>query len=83
MSFIITAKRDERLVVILIVPAMRVGNLPGEPVASNYGLLSMNSGLLWGIVAYYFRLLGFPGSVFLPSPNLLPCLALVRAPPDA
>ena len=27
----------------------------------NYGLLSVNYGLLWGMVAYYFQLLGCPG----------------------
>ena len=31
-------------------------------MAHNYGLLSVNNGLLWGIVAYYFGLLGVPGS---------------------
>ena len=31
---------------------------PGKPVACNYGLLSLNNGLLWGIVAVYFGLLG-------------------------
>ena len=36
-------------------------HLPGKPGAYNYGLLSVNSGLLWGIVACYFGLLGFPG----------------------
>ena len=30
--------------------------LPGKPVA-------YNSGLRWGIVAYYFRLLGVPGTL--------------------
>ena len=30
-------------------------------MAHNYGLLSVNSGLLWGIVAYYFGPLGVPG----------------------
>ena len=34
---------------------------PGKPVAHDWGLLCLNSGLLWGIVAGYFRLLGFPG----------------------
>ena len=34
---------------------------PGEPVAHNSGLLSTSNGLLWGIVAYYFQLLGCPG----------------------
>ena len=36
--------------------------LPGEPVAYNYGLLSMAYGLRWGIVAHCFRLPGFQGS---------------------
>ena len=44
-------------------------------MACNYGLLSMNYGLLWGIVAYYFGLLGFPGSLrklsdTMPKPKL-------------
>ena len=33
--------------------------LPGKPVAYNYGLLSVNYGLLRGIVAHYF---GVPGT---------------------
>ena len=37
--------------------------IPGKPVAYNYGLLSTNNGLLWGIVANYFGLLGVPGKV--------------------
>ena len=37
------------------------GNLPGKPVAYNWGLLCQIYGLLWGIVACYFGLLGFPG----------------------
>ena len=36
-------------------------SLPGKPVAYNYGLLSINYGLLYGIVACYFKLLGVPG----------------------
>ena len=36
-------------------------HVPGKPVAYNDGLLSMNYGLFWGIVACYFGLLGFPG----------------------
>ena len=36
-------------------------HLPGEPVACSYGLLSVNYGLLWGIVACCFGLLGCPG----------------------
>ena len=31
-------------------------------MAYNYGLLSVYYGLLWGIVAHYFGLLGAPGS---------------------
>ena len=38
------------------------GLIPGKPVAYNYGLFSVNYGLLWGIVAYYFGLLGVPGT---------------------
>ena len=34
---------------------------PGKPVAHNYGQLSVNNGLLRGIVACYFGLLGVPG----------------------
>ena len=30
-------------------------------MAQNYGLLSVNYGLLWGIVDYYFGLLGVQG----------------------
>ena len=37
--------------------------LPGKPVAYKMGLLSMSSGLLGGIVAQHFGLLGFPGIV--------------------
>ena len=33
-------------------------------MASNDGLLSINYGLLWGIVACYFGLLGVPGGGF-------------------
>ena len=35
--------------------------VPGKPVAHNYKLRSMDYGLLWGIVAHDFGLLGFPG----------------------
>ena len=35
--------------------------LPGKPVGSNNRPLSINYELLWGIVAHYFGLLGFPG----------------------
>ena len=31
-------------------------------MAHNLGLLCLYAGLLWGIVAYYFELLGFPGN---------------------
>ena len=37
-------------------------DVPGKPVAYNDGLLSVNCGLLWDIVAYFFGLLGVPGS---------------------
>ena len=37
--------------------------LPGKPVADNYGLLWLIYGLLYGIVAFYFRLLGVPGTL--------------------
>ena len=30
-------------------------------MAHDYGLLETNNGLLWGIVAYNFQLLGCPG----------------------
>ena len=39
-------------------------NIPGKPVAHNSGLLWIYYGLLWCIVAYYFRLLGVPGRGF-------------------
>ena len=35
--------------------------LPGRPVAYNSGLLWLIYGLLWGVLACCFRLLGFPG----------------------
>ena len=35
-------------------------DLPGKPVASNYGLLWLIHGLLEGIVACYLRLCGLP-----------------------
>ena len=38
--------------------------LPGKPVAYNYGLLWLIYGLLWGIVANCFWLLGVPFSLF-------------------
>ena len=34
---------------------------PGKPAAQNYGLRSVNSGLLWGRVAYSFELFCLPG----------------------
>ena len=37
---------------------------PGKPVACNYGLLWLIYGLLWGLVACCFRLLGVPGTFF-------------------
>ena len=49
----------------LSIPAGLFGGvacgLPGKPVACNYGLPSINNGLLWAIVAHCFGLLGFPG----------------------
>ena len=39
-------------------------DMPGQPVAYNYGLLWLIYGLLYGIVACYFRLLGVPGGDF-------------------
>ena len=36
--------------------------LPGKPAAYNCGLLWLIDGLLYGIVAYSFRLLGIPGT---------------------
>ena len=40
---------------------MKELSLPGKPVACNFGLLWLIYGLLWGIVACCFGLLGFPG----------------------
>ena len=37
-------------------------------MACSYGLLSVNHGLLWGIVAYYFGLLGVPGRNLIQEP---------------
>ena len=37
--------------------------VPGKPVAYYKELLWLICGLLWGIVAYSFGLLGFPGSL--------------------
>ena len=36
-------------------------HIPGKPVGYHFGLLSINYGLLWGLVVCCFRLLGFPG----------------------
>ena len=36
--------------------------VPGKPVAYHNGLLSINYGLVWGIVACCFGLLGVPGT---------------------
>ena len=38
-------------------PQASVSESEGKPVASNYGLLSTNSGLFWSIGAYHFVLL--------------------------
>ena len=35
--------------------------LPGKAVAHNLGLLCLDTGLPWAIVAHYFGLLGIPG----------------------
>ena len=40
--------------------------LPAKPVAYDYGLLSIQYGLLSGMVAYHFRLLGFPKRPYYP-----------------
>ena len=56
------ASKDNRA--WLLLDPSRASNscsLPGKPVAYNYGLLRLNSGLLWGMVAHDFWLLGFPG----------------------
>ena len=37
-------------------------DLPAKPVACNCGPLSITNGLLWGIVAHYFGLLGSAGT---------------------
>ena len=42
-------------------------NKPGKLVGCNSGLLWLLYGLLWGIVAYYFGLLGVPGRFFVLS----------------
>ena len=45
--------------------------LSGKPVDCNYWLLSINYGLLGGIVACCFRLLGFPAGVYRESQLLM------------
>ena len=40
-----------------------VSVVPGKPVAYNNGLLSINYGLLWSIVACCFELLGVPARI--------------------
>ena len=53
-------------------------SVPGKPVAHSYGLLSVNYGLLYGIVACYFGLLGVPGSPLrrtLCNPYVVPLLS--------
>ena len=40
-------------------PVPEPSNVPGKPVGFHNGLLSINYGLLWGIVAYCLGLLGF------------------------
>ena len=43
--------------VVAQTPGSALGlRLPGEPVAHNCGLLKINVGLLWGIVACCFQL---------------------------
>ena len=37
---------------------------PNKEVASNYWRLAVNYGLLWGMVAQHFELVGFPGNMF-------------------
>ena len=55
--------------------------LPGKPVACNYGLLSVNSGLLGGIVACDLKLLGFPGAFLGPSEHAWSIIrAMVKTP---
>ena len=44
-------------------------HLPGKPGCNN-GLLSINSGLLQGVMAYYVGVLGFPGRSFCNSFHL-------------
>ena len=44
-------------------PNPPANRLPGKPVAYNNGLLSINHGLLWSIVACFFGLLGVPGGM--------------------
>ena len=41
------------------------GLLPGKPVAHNLGLVSVDFGLLWDIVACHLGLFGFPGRLYM------------------
>ena len=41
-------------------------HIPEKPAAKDNGQLSINYGLLWGMVDSYFGLLGIPGTGFLP-----------------
>ena len=50
-------------------------------MAHNYGLLLTNNGLLWGIVAYCFQLLGCPGSIPHDSTQTTVRVELWAAPP--
>ena len=43
-------------------------SIPGKPVAHNNELLSFNYGLLYGILAHYFGLLGVPAKLFCSNP---------------
>ena len=58
---------------------MALLSIPGKPVACNHGLLSVNYGLLWGIVASYFGLLGVPGIVAYINPKDPPMHSSSRA----
>ena len=46
--------------------SLQLGSIPGKPVGHNYGLLSMNYGLLEVVVVHCFGVLCFPGT---DSPN--------------
>ena len=50
-------------------------------MAHNYGLLEANNGLFWGIVAYFFRLLGCPGRAYWGLSGLIGSLPLLRLGP--